>query len=136
MKSLVLLILLLSILYINCDDCGTPVECYVKAINILNSDRAEMRIMNSHNQELINQLKIEIQGLNTKIVDLQNRLTNTDSTVRNKRCYVATGSSKWGQCPYGGSYLGGWNLESKQTAGIEAQNVWTNENGIGFLCCN
>jgi len=71
MKSLVLLILLLSILYINCDDCGTPVECYVKAINILNSDRAEMRIMNSHNQELINQLKIEIQGLNTKIVNLK-----------------------------------------------------------------
>ncbi len=117
MKVLILTLILSIQIFIHCQDCGTPVECYAKAIEILKTDREEMRIVSAKQQEIINNLSKQVK-------DLQDQLAN-------KGCYIATNKSGWGQCPYGGEYRGGW--ANGTSAGIREQNKWTD--GDSFLCC-
>ena len=141
MKKVFYLIFFLVLnIYAYCEvDCGTPVECYVKAIAILKSDREEMiRKIDSMQQklddtykkyeELLSQTKLECENkyhnsltftkdvnanLNGKIEQVVN------SIPHEMQCYSATLGGRISPCKNGyrpvscscGSGSGTWDID-------------------------
>ncbi len=94
LKSYFGIVLIFSCLALIASDnnCGTPVECYAKAIAILTQDRAEMRkeadLLKTQIAEMKKEadlLKTEIANtINTKLEELNKKIeTNNSSTISN-----------------------------------------------------
>lgn len=159
MKAFVIILISLYLnIFVKCSECGTPAECYIRAIAILQNDREEMRRLNDNLSIKIDNLNKQIETLNTKNINMEaqrvtdvnninihfgqvetalkidvdninNHFVQVETSVKNKNCYLARGI--WAQCPYGGTYRGG---AIGHNAGINEQNTWAD--GSYFLCCN
>ena len=98
LKSYFGIVLIFSCLALIASDnnCGTPVECYSKAIAILTQDRAEMRKEADLLKAQIADLKKEVDllktqianSINTKLEELDKKIeTNNSSTISNTYVY-------------------------------------------------
>lgn len=86
MKPYLLAILYLSFLVISvvsASDCGTPAECYLKALELLQRDREEIRSLTDKlvkkNEDLTNELKstkVNLEELAKKNENLTNELNS------------------------------------------------------------
>ena len=82
--------------------------------------------INNNTRDLVNKIDGNFSALNSKIDANYN---HSESRINQKSCYVASGSP-WGNCPYGGTYRGGFGARN---AGINEQNRW--RDGESFICC-
>ena len=70
----VFLIVLLCFNFVCSQDCGTPVECYTKAINRLEQARSEYRISEQNLNKQIDELKSKLNEQVEKNVELNKQV--------------------------------------------------------------
>lgn len=120
-------------------DCDTPADCYIKAIAILENDRAEMRRQmdsyekkleeaNKKYQESLKQVESDFenkhQQCQNQISSLNQQLMNEVDSVRrsilhNLECASSHAGGRWVGCPGGfkavscscGSACGSWTID-------------------------
>jgi len=94
-KGILVLSVMINLSFILCENCGTPVECYSKAIEILKQDREEMirtkDDLYKENQKLKQELKDLQNSLSAvnvdkdnKFNDLQGRINSVNEDKENK----------------------------------------------------
>lgn len=120
MKNFIIILGLLKVIL--CESCGTPVECYTKAISLLQQDREEMhKVKDKFEQEktvlekkiqdqadLIIQLQMALQSESNERVNSQNSLQNGINDINNRisstpksisGCYIKECAiGDWGDC--------------------------------------
>ena len=116
-KSTIICLLIINLLSsILCDEkCGTPAECYIKAVAMLNQARTEIRAMQDKlNAELVSQSEMQeaelkstkqefdktINVLKSQNQVLSERLVNLESKpAALSQCeYVVCDIGDWGKC--------------------------------------
>lgn len=65
-----------------CQDCGTPVECYTKAIQMVKQYREESRNELSFFSQRIQSLESNNANQQAQIASLQSQLTNQNNAIQ------------------------------------------------------